>query len=55
MADSTCMHVNSGGNDVTVKENKRRILYEGDGGVEGGTAKYFLNTTRRTLFPSYPM
>ena len=43
MADSTCMHVNSGGNDVTVKENKRRILYEGDGGVEGGTAKYFLN------------
>ncbi|KAF3451337.1 hypothetical protein FNV43_RR07432 [Rhamnella rubrinervis] len=32
--DSTCMHVNSGGNDVTMKEEKRRILYEGDGGVE---------------------
>ncbi|KAF3450424.1 hypothetical protein FNV43_RR06505 [Rhamnella rubrinervis] len=50
--DSTCMHVNSGGNDVTVKEEKRRILYEGDGGVEGGTAKYFLNSKNYWGFSS---
>ena len=38
------MHVNCGGNDITVKEeNNSKVLYEGDGGVEGGTAKYFRN------------
>lgn len=38
------MHVNCGGNDLTVKEdNNAKVLYEGDGGVEGGTAKYFRN------------
>ncbi|PQQ21786.1 putative LRR receptor-like serine/threonine-protein kinase RFK1 isoform X1 [Prunus yedoensis var. nudiflora] len=40
---STCLHVNCGGNDVTIKENKGNIVYEGDGGVEGGAAEYFLN------------
>ncbi|KAK9936651.1 hypothetical protein M0R45_013480 [Rubus argutus] len=41
---SNCMHVNCGGNDITVKEeNNSKVLYEGDGGVEGGTAKYFRN------------
>ncbi|XP_050368368.1 probable LRR receptor-like serine/threonine-protein kinase RFK1 [Argentina anserina] len=40
---STCLHVNCGGNDITVKENKESILYLGDGGVEGGTAEYFFN------------
>ena len=43
MAVSTCLHVNCGGNDITIKENKETILYKGDGGVEGGTAEYFLN------------
>ncbi|KAK9936652.1 hypothetical protein M0R45_013481 [Rubus argutus] len=32
---SNCMHVNCGGNDITVKEeNNSKVLYEGDGGVE---------------------
>ncbi|PON95791.1 Serine/threonine protein kinase [Trema orientale] len=39
---STCWHVNSGGKDVEVKET-RKVLYEGDGDEEGGTAKYFLD------------
>lgn len=43
MAVSTCLHVNCGGNDITIKENKETILYKGDGGVEGGTAEYFFN------------
>lgn len=46
------MHVNSGGNDVTIEENKKRILYEGDGGVEGGSAKYFLNENSNWGFSS---
>ncbi|RXH86335.1 hypothetical protein DVH24_017388 [Malus domestica] len=41
--DSTCLHVNCGGNDITVKGDKGDIVYEGDGGVEGGSAEYFLN------------
>ncbi|KAM5587866.1 hypothetical protein ABKV19_006355 [Rosa sericea] len=41
---SNCMHVNCGGNDITVKEeNYSKVMYEGDGGVEGGSAKYFRN------------
>ncbi|XP_008225246.1 PREDICTED: probable LRR receptor-like serine/threonine-protein kinase RFK1 isoform X1 [Prunus mume] len=40
---STCLHVNCGGNDVTIKENKGNIVYEGDGGVEGGAAEYSFN------------
>ncbi|KAK9936653.1 hypothetical protein M0R45_013482 [Rubus argutus] len=40
---STCLHVNCGGNDITIKENKETVLYKGDGGVEGGTAEYFFN------------
>ncbi|XP_070663114.1 probable LRR receptor-like serine/threonine-protein kinase RFK1 isoform X5 [Malus domestica] len=40
---STCLHVNCGGNDITVKGDKGDIVYEGDGGVEGGSAEYFLN------------
>ncbi|KAI4332446.1 hypothetical protein L6164_017355 [Bauhinia variegata] len=38
---SNCLHVNSGGKDVEVMENKENILYIGDGDVLGGTAKYF--------------
>ncbi|CAN1847319.1 Probable LRR receptor-like serine/threonine-protein kinase RFK1 [Linum perenne] len=42
-ADSNCLHVNSGGKDLTIKENKTTTLYEGDVQVFGGTARYFLN------------
>ncbi|TQE00754.1 hypothetical protein C1H46_013693 [Malus baccata] len=40
---STCLHVNCGGNDITVEGDKGEIVYEGDGGIEGGSAEYFLN------------
>ncbi|CAL8147439.1 unnamed protein product [Prunus armeniaca] len=41
---SKCMHVNCGGGDITFKdENNTKVLYEGDGAVEGGTAKYYRN------------
>ena len=42
-ADSNCLHVNSGGKDVIIKENKTTFSYEGDGQEEGGAAKYFVN------------
>jgi len=42
-ADSNCLHVNSGGKDITINENKTTLSYEGDGQVEGGAAKYFVN------------
>ncbi|PSS04864.1 LRR receptor-like serine/threonine-protein kinase [Actinidia chinensis var. chinensis] len=35
------LHVNCGGDDLTTKENNKRVDYEGDAQVEGGTAKYF--------------
>ncbi|KAB5534213.1 hypothetical protein DKX38_017299 [Salix brachista] len=41
--DSNCLHVNSGGKDITINENKTTLSYEGDGQVEGGAAKYFVN------------
>ena len=41
MADGCSLHVNSGGNDLTLKENNTEVVYEGDANVEGGTAKYF--------------
>ncbi|KAG8634591.1 probable LRR receptor-like serine/threonine-protein kinase RFK1 isoform X2 [Manihot esculenta] len=40
---SSCLHINSGGKDTIIKENKTSTLYEGDVAVEGGAAKYFLN------------
>ncbi|KAB2601358.1 hypothetical protein D8674_002363 [Pyrus ussuriensis x Pyrus communis] len=41
---SNCMHINCGGSDIIVKdENHRNFTFEGDGGVEGGSAKYFRN------------
>ncbi|XP_010478344.1 PREDICTED: probable LRR receptor-like serine/threonine-protein kinase RFK1 [Camelina sativa] len=39
---SSCLHVNCGGSDIYVKEKNTKELYEGDGGVEGGAAKYYL-------------
>lgn len=41
MADACSFHVNCGGDDLTIKESKRKVFYEGDAEVEGGTAKYF--------------
>ncbi|XP_057494278.1 probable LRR receptor-like serine/threonine-protein kinase RFK1 isoform X1 [Actinidia eriantha] len=47
MKDISCpkygcsLHVNSGGNDLTLKENNTKVVYEGDAYVDGGTAKYF--------------
>ncbi|CAI9087853.1 OLC1v1022037C2 [Oldenlandia corymbosa var. corymbosa] len=47
MKDFTCptyrcsFHVNCGGNDLQVNEGGRRVLYEGDGGVDGGSARYY--------------
>ena len=38
------MHVNCGGNDIIVNdENHTNVRFEKDGGVEGGSAKYFWN------------
>uniref|UniRef100_M4EU51 non-specific serine/threonine protein kinase n=1 Tax=Brassica campestris TaxID=3711 RepID=M4EU51_BRACM len=39
----SCLNINCGGNDVTVEANNSKIIYEGDGEVEGGAAKYYLN------------
>uniref|UniRef100_A0A1J3D7V8 non-specific serine/threonine protein kinase n=1 Tax=Noccaea caerulescens TaxID=107243 RepID=A0A1J3D7V8_NOCCA len=39
---SSCLRVNCGGSELTVKEQKSKIIYEGDGEAEGGAAKYFL-------------
>ncbi|WCJ27268.1 Leucine-rich repeat transmembrane protein kinase [Euphorbia peplus] len=40
---SSCFHVNSGGKDETINENKTSILYRGDVVAEGGTAKLYVN------------
>ncbi|KAL1829621.1 hypothetical protein ACET3Z_008033 [Daucus carota] len=45
--DLTCprygcsLHVNSGGNDLQIKENSEKVLYEGDAEAEGGSARYY--------------
>ncbi|KAJ4844266.1 hypothetical protein Tsubulata_009814 [Turnera subulata] len=49
---SNCLHVNCGGKDTTIKENKTAFTYTGDGDVEGGTAKYFLNVQEYWGFSS---
>ncbi|XP_071721936.1 probable LRR receptor-like serine/threonine-protein kinase RFK1 [Rutidosis leptorrhynchoides] len=40
---SSCLHVNCGGKDATIKESKQKITYQGDQDVEGGAAKFYLN------------
>ncbi|EOA37363.1 hypothetical protein CARUB_v10011126mg [Capsella rubella] len=49
---SSCLHVNCGGSDIYVKEKKTKELYEGDGGVEGGAAKYYLKPDANWGFSS---
>lgn len=52
LADFSCLHVNCGGSNLEIKEKKRKVLYEGDGDVEGGAAKYFLNPDANWGFSS---
>lgn len=40
-ADGCSLHVNCGGDDFVAEDDNRKVLYEGDGGVEGGVATYF--------------
>ncbi|KAH9604717.1 hypothetical protein KSS87_004211, partial [Heliosperma pusillum] len=41
----TCaLHVNCGGNDLVADDNSKKVLYEGDGAVNGGVATYFRST-----------
>ncbi|KAI6703551.1 hypothetical protein NL676_012687 [Syzygium grande] len=49
---SSCRHVNCGGQDANIKENKQTVLYEGDGEVEGGTALSFFDGDRNWGFSS---
>ncbi|KAL8090903.1 putative LRR receptor-like serine/threonine-protein kinase RFK1 isoform X2 [Apium graveolens] len=35
------LRVNSGGENITIKETNGEVLYEGDAGVEGGAARYY--------------
>lgn len=41
MTDGCSLHVNSGGNDLQIKENSEKVLYEGDAEAEGGSARYY--------------
>ncbi|XP_027931851.1 probable LRR receptor-like serine/threonine-protein kinase RFK1 isoform X2 [Vigna unguiculata] len=38
---SSCLHVNCGGKDVRVRDDRGENLYAGDENVQGGTATYF--------------
>ncbi|KAL3739799.1 hypothetical protein ACJRO7_021118 [Eucalyptus globulus] len=40
---SSCLHVNCGGKDATIKESKWKIIYQGDQDEGGGAAKFYLN------------
>ena len=45
MADLNCLHANSGGKEAIIKEEKKNFVYiKGDEEVEGGAAKYFINS-----------
>lgn len=46
------LHVNCGGNDFNANEGKRKVLYEGDAGVDGGSARYFPSTSNYWGFSS---
>ncbi|KAM3748457.1 hypothetical protein ACB098_05G110500 [Castanea mollissima] len=50
---SNCLHINSGGKDATIKENETNFVYEGDGDVEGGAAKYYINEIQFTNDKTY--
>ncbi|KAG4384150.1 hypothetical protein GLYMA_13G224500v4 [Glycine max] len=48
---SSCLHVNCGGKDVNVKDDKGENLYVGDD-VQGGTATYFYSSNDHWGFSS---
>lgn len=50
--DSSCLNVNCGGKDAAIKENNQKVFYVGDGGIEGGTARLFLNSDQYWGFSS---
>jgi hypothetical protein len=52
IADSSCLHVNCGGNNIQVRENGKNILYIGDGDVTGGAAKYYIDDENHWGFSS---
>lgn len=43
MADGCSLHVNCGGDDFIAEDDNRKVLYEGDGGVQGGVVTYYRN------------
>ncbi|CAH9076530.1 unnamed protein product [Cuscuta epithymum] len=45
-------HVNAGGNYVTTHARNEDVSYEGDAGVEGGSAKYFSSSNENWGFSS---
>ncbi|KAK4770826.1 hypothetical protein SAY87_031358 [Trapa incisa] len=49
---SNCLHVNCGGEDIKTVDYQSRFLYQGDGNVSGGTAKYYLNPDQYWGFSS---
>ncbi|XP_028764706.1 probable LRR receptor-like serine/threonine-protein kinase RFK1 [Neltuma alba] len=49
---STCLHINSGGMDVKITENKGEHLYLGDGNVGGGSATYYYSSSDNWGFSS---
>ncbi|KAJ0652690.1 putative protein kinase RLK-Pelle-DLSV family [Helianthus annuus] len=46
MTDACSLHVNCGGNDLTLRENEQSVLYEGDANVHGGAARLY-NAARK--------
>ncbi|CAH8332569.1 unnamed protein product [Eruca vesicaria subsp. sativa] len=48
----SCLNINCGGSDITVNTNKSKIIYEGDGEVEGGAATYYLKPEANWGFSS---
>ncbi|KAK4770742.1 hypothetical protein SAY87_031274 [Trapa incisa] len=49
---SSCLNIDCGGKSATVKENDGNIFYEGDGDIEGGSAKFFLDENKYWGFSS---
>ncbi|ESW19974.1 hypothetical protein PHAVU_006G170500 [Phaseolus vulgaris] len=49
---SSCLHVNCGGKDVSVKDDKGENLYVGDEDVQGGAATYFYSNDDHWGFSS---
>ena len=52
LSDSSCLHVNCGGKDINVKDDKGDSLYLGDGDVPGGTATSHYSTNDHWGFSS---